>query len=99
MIMGRGDGKKLTRDWGVDVEQIGLGVQNLGGFLDDVQRMFLLEPPLPVKMILEIGDVWHALFRFGEELLVGRDVHSRGLDLQTQHPPRARTHRLSCQQA
>jgi hypothetical protein len=50
-------------------------------------------------MILEIGDVWHALFRFGEELLVGRDVHSRGLDLQTQHPPRARMHRFSCQQA
>ncbi len=92
-------GKKLTCDRGVDVEQIGFGVQNLGGLLDDVKRMFLFDPSLPVEMILEIGDVWHVLFRFGKELLVGRDVHSRGLDLQTQYPPRARTHRFLGQQA
>ena len=67
-------GNKLACDWGVDVEQIGLGVQNLGGFLDDVQRVFLLDPPLPVEMVLEIGDVWHAHFRSGKELLVRRDV-------------------------
>lgn len=66
MIMGRVDGKKLACDWGIDsdVEQIGLGVQNLGGLLDDVQRMSLFDPPLLEEMILEIGDVWHARFRF-----------------------------------
>jgi hypothetical protein len=73
--------EKLTRHWGVDVEQIGFGVQNLGGLLDDVQRMFLFDPPLPVEMVLEKGDVRHALFRFGKELVVGWDVHSRGLNL------------------
>jgi hypothetical protein len=50
-------------------------------------------------MISEIGDVWHALFRLGKELLVGWDVHSRGSDLQTQCPPRMRMHRLLGQQA
>jgi hypothetical protein len=81
--------EKLTRHWGVDVEQIGFGVQNLGGLLDDVQCVFLFDPPLPVEMVLEIGDVRHALFRLGKELVVGRDVHSRGLDLR-QHARHAR---------
>ena len=74
--------EKLTRHWGVDVEQIGLGVQNLGGLLNNVQRMFLIDLPLPVEMVLKIGDVRHALFRLGKKLLVGWDVHSRGLDLR-----------------
>jgi len=74
--------EKLTRYWGVNVEQIGLGVQDLGGLLDDIHCMVLLQPPFPVEMILEKGDVRHSLCRFRKELLVGRDVHRRGLDLQ-----------------
>jgi hypothetical protein len=65
------------------MEEIRLGMQNLGSFLDDIKRMVLIEPALPVEMIFKIGNVRLALFRFGKELLVGRDVHSRGLNLQT----------------
>ena len=83
-------GNKLACDWGVDVEQIGLGVQNLGGLLDDVQRVFLLDPPLPVEMVPEIGDIWLVLLRFGKELLVCRDVRGWGWDLQM-HVRKTRT--------
>jgi len=65
------------------MEEIRLGVQNLGSFLNDEKRMLLVDPSLPLEMVFEIGDVRLALFRFGKELLVGRDVHSRGLDLRT----------------
>ena len=44
--------------------------------------MVLLYPSFPVEMILEIGDVGFSSIRFGKELVVRRDVHSRGLDLQ-----------------
>ncbi len=64
------------------MEEIRLGMQNLGSFLDDKERMLLFDPSLPVEMVFEIGDIRLALFRFGKELLVGRDVHGRGLDLQ-----------------
>ncbi len=65
------------------MEEIRLGMQNLGSFLDDIKRMLLFDPSLPVEMIFKISDVRLALFGFGKELLVGRDVHSRGWDLQT----------------
>ena len=65
------------------MEEIRLGMQNLGSFLDDIKRMLLFEPTLPVEMIFEKGNVRLALLRFRKELLVGRDVHSWGLDLQT----------------
>ena len=65
------------------MKKIRLGMQNLGGFLDDVECVILVDPSLPVEMIFKIGNVWLALFRFGKELLVSRDVHSRGLNLQT----------------
>jgi hypothetical protein len=58
-------------------------MQNFSSLLDDIKRMILFEPALPVEMIFKKGNVRLALFRFGKELLVGRDVHSRGLNLQT----------------
>ena len=78
-----------TSHWSIDVEEIRLGMQNLCSFLEDIKCMVLFELALPVEMILKIGNVRLALFRFGKELLVGRDVHSRGLNLQAHFPPRA----------
>lgn len=43
--------------------------------------MLLFYPALLVEVILKVGDVRLALFRFGEELLVGRDVHRRDWNL------------------
>ena len=65
------------------MEKIRLGMQNLGSFLDDIECMILVDSALPVEMIFEICNVRLALFCFGKELLVGRDVHGRGLNLQT----------------
>jgi len=42
--------------------------------------MLLYDTALPVEVILKVGDVRLALFRF-EELLVDRDVHRRGWNL------------------
>jgi hypothetical protein len=67
--------------WGVDVEEIGFGVQDLSSLLDDMERMFLSYSSFSVEMVLEKGDVRLALFCFREELLVCRKVHRRGLDL------------------
>lgn len=71
------------------MEEIRLSVQNLGSFLDDVECVVLFEPALPVEMVFKKGDVRLSLFRFGKELLVGRDVHGRGLNLSDAFPPRA----------
>jgi hypothetical protein len=84
-----GGSDKLTSHGCIDVEQIGFGVQNLGRLFDDIERMILVYPPFPVKMVLKIGDVWFSLFCFGKELIISWDVHSWGLDLQL-HSRRAR---------
>ena len=70
------------------MKEIGLGVQDLSSLLDDMECMFLLYSAFPVEMVLEKGDVRLALLCFGKELVVCRNVHSRGLDLQS-HSHRA----------
>ena len=71
-----------TCRWSVNMKEIRLGFKNLGSFLDDIECMLLLEPALPVEMIFKISDVRLAL-GFGKELFIGRDVHSRGSNLET----------------
>jgi hypothetical protein len=67
--------------WGVDMEEIGLGVEDLCSLLNDKERVVLFYSALSVEMVLEIGDVRLALFSFGKELVICRNVHGRGLDL------------------
>jgi hypothetical protein len=46
---------------GIDSQDIRLGTKNLGRFLDDIQRMFLLYAPLPIKVVFQERDVGFAL--------------------------------------
>jgi hypothetical protein len=65
------------------MEEIGLGVEDLCSLLNDKERVVLFYSALSVEMVLEIGDVRLALFSFGKELVICRNVHGRGLDLQS----------------
>ena len=58
-------------------------MEDLRGLLNDMERMFLSYSSFSVEMVLEKCDVRLALFSFGKELVVRRNVHSRGLDLQS----------------
>ena len=70
-----------TCRWSVNAKKIRLGMYNLRSLLDNIKCMLLFNPALLVEVILKVGDVRLALFRFGEELLVGRDVHRRDWNL------------------
>ena len=70
------------------MEEIRLGMENFGSFLDDIECMLLFYPSLPAEMILKIIDVRLALLRFGKELLIGRDDHCWGLNLKPHYATR-----------
>ena len=63
------------------MKKIRLGTENVRSCLDNIECMLLFDPALPVEVILKVGNVRLAVFRFGEELLVGRDVHGRDRNL------------------
>ena len=63
------------------MNKIRLGMENLRSILDDIERMLLFDPALPIEMVLKVDNARLALFRFREELLVGWDVHRRRWNL------------------
>jgi hypothetical protein len=70
---------------GINDQDIRLSAQELGRFLDDIQRMFLLYAPFAIKVILQECNVGFPLLRLGEELFVCRNGHCRCLHLCRKH--------------
>ena len=68
------------------MEEVGLIAKDFSALLEDVKRMLLRKPSLPVEVVLEERYIWFARIRLREELGVGRDAHSRSLDLSPALP-------------
>ena len=64
---------KLTGHRGIDPDEVGFHLQQIRSLLQNVQRLFLRDTSLVIKVILEEVDIGLGLVLVREELLLSGD--------------------------